>query len=96
MFRTVKNKIFIISERQKEKICAIQGETRLGWKSGLPIFVECHAGKIAVFNCVLYDVSRRMANKTLFYSIDEGDLQLEKRGNIRNLRNRDPENESRG
>ena len=90
MFRTVKNKIFIISERQKEKICAIQGETRLGWKSGLPIFVECHAGKIAVFNCA------RMANKTLFYSIDEGDLQLEKRGNIRNLRNRNPENKPRG
>ena len=26
-------------------------------------------GKIAVFNCILYDASRRMANKLLFYSI---------------------------
>ena len=25
-------------------------------------------GKIAVFNCILYDASRRMANKLLFYS----------------------------
>ena len=26
-------------------------------------------GKITVFNCILYDASRRMANKLLFYSI---------------------------
>ena len=28
-------------------------------------------GKITVFNCILYDASRRMANKLLFYSILE-------------------------
>ena len=28
-------------------------------------------GKIAVFNCILYDASRRMANKLLFYSVGD-------------------------